>query len=347
MVALKFLAAGLAGDADLRARFSREVQVLQALDHPAIVRVLDSGEDDGVPWFAMSLVDGPSLRTRLAGGRCPCPRRAPSSRGCCPRWSTRTGAASSTATSSPPTCCWPPRAPSSPTSASPAGRGDGRAETRLTETAAILGTVPYMSPEQRAGAALDRRSDLFSVGVMLYEALTGSLPQGAFAPPSALRPGLTATLDAVVRAAAAAARDRFATAAEAARALDAALAPVRWPRRLALSAAAASVVAGVSGGGWWALRARAGRPSPRRWGRPCLRHLHRHQPAAADAREPPPARTGPASGVDDSPLRDAGVERLEAKDLDAKAFKAKAKLGKARLPGKPSPKSAPAQFFKK
>ena len=40
-------------------------------------------------------------------------------------------------------------------------------------------------------------------------------------------------------------------------------------------------------------------------------------------------------------------QRLEAKDLDAKAFKTKAKLGKARLPGKPSPKAAPAQFLKK
>ena len=60
--------------------------------------------------------------------------------------------------------------------------------TRLTETAAVLGTLPYMSPEQRRGGAVDRRSDLFSAGVMLYEAATGVLPQGAFAPPSRMNP---------------------------------------------------------------------------------------------------------------------------------------------------------------
>ena len=58
--------------------------------------------------------------------------------------------------------------------------------TRLTETAAVIGTLPYMSPEQRRGGAVDRRSDLFSTGVMLYEVSTGALPQGAFPPPSAL-----------------------------------------------------------------------------------------------------------------------------------------------------------------
>src|SRR5215216_3460322 len=57
--AIKFLAAGVAGDDELRARFEREVQVLRALEHPAIVRVSDSGELDGVPWFAMTLVEGP------------------------------------------------------------------------------------------------------------------------------------------------------------------------------------------------------------------------------------------------------------------------------------------------
>src|SRR5204862_516921 len=49
--------------------------------------------------------------------------------------------------------------------------------TRLTETAAVLGTLPYMSPEQRRGGAVDRRSDLFSAGVMLYEAATDDLPE--------------------------------------------------------------------------------------------------------------------------------------------------------------------------
>ena len=76
--------------------------------------------------------------------------------------------------------------------------GVGTGATRLTETAAILGTFPYMSPEQRAGADVDRRSDLFSVGVMLYESLVGAVPQGAFTPPSQSLPGIPYRIDNVV-----------------------------------------------------------------------------------------------------------------------------------------------------
>ena len=60
-------------------------------------------------------------------------------------------------------------------------------KTQLTRTDAILGTFPYMSPEQRAGRPVDARSDLYAVGVMLYEALAGERPEGAFpaaAPPA-------------------------------------------------------------------------------------------------------------------------------------------------------------------
>jgi serine/threonine protein kinase len=261
LVAVKFLAAGLAGDADLRARFLREVRVLQALAHPAIVRVLDSGEADGVPWFAMSLVAGPSLRTRLAEQPLtPTEARAVFARvlsalehahgqGVIHRdlkpGNVLLGPGGAVLADF--GIAWPGEALAAPM-------------TRLTETAAILGTLPYMSPEQRAGAALDRRSDLFSVGVMLYEALTGSLPQGAFAPPSQLRPGLTAKLDRVViRLLQPRAQDRFATAADAARALDAALAPTRRRTlRLAASTAGAVAALGLAALGGWS---RLDRPS--------------------------------------------------------------------------------------
>ena len=74
----------------------------------------------------------------------------------------------------------------------------GTMVTRLTETAAVLGTLPYMSPEQRRGGAIDRRSDLFSAGVMLYEAATGVVPQGAFAPPSHLNGAYGRAFDRIV-----------------------------------------------------------------------------------------------------------------------------------------------------
>src|SRR6202012_788965 len=83
------------------------------------------------------------------------------------------------------------------------------AETQITNTGVIVGTVSYMSPEQTRGHNLDRRSDIFSLGSLLYESITGQSPftgpsalsimhdiaTGTPAPPSTLQPGLPRTLD--------------------------------------------------------------------------------------------------------------------------------------------------------
>ena len=268
VAALKFLAAGLAGEPDIRARFSREVKLLEGLEHPAIVRVTASGEEDGVPWFAMTFIDGPSLRARLNRG----PLELPEVRAVFGRVLAALDHAHARGVVH--RDLKPANVLLAAEGAVVADFGIARmadalaaGRTQLTETAAVLGTVAYMSPEQRAGGALDHRSDLFSLGVMLYEALTGTLPQGAFSPPSALRAGLGGRLDTVVlRLLRPQPADRFASAADAGRALQGALSPVRWSRRLALAAGAASVAAGVSGGGWWALRARARAPVAKRGG---------------------------------------------------------------------------------
>ena len=67
-VALKFLSPALADNPDVVARFAREIDLLARLEHPAIVRVLAHGTEDGTPWFAMALVEGSDLRTRIAAG---------------------------------------------------------------------------------------------------------------------------------------------------------------------------------------------------------------------------------------------------------------------------------------
>ena len=198
-VALKFLSPALASEPDVVARFHREVKLLRSLEHPSIVRVIDHGDEAGVPWFAMELVDGPDLRARLAQG----PLGLEETGRVFGRLFEALAHAHSKGVIH--RDLKPANVLLAAEGAKLADFGIARPDpdalsnaTRLTETAAVLGTFPYMSPEQRAGAEVDRRSDLFSVGVLLYEALTGRLPQGAFAPPSRMNPALPARLDAVV-----------------------------------------------------------------------------------------------------------------------------------------------------
>jgi LSD1 subclass zinc finger protein len=247
VVAVKFLSAGLAGDPALVARFEREVKLLAGLEHPAIVRVLGHGENDGVPWFAMTLVEGPSLRARLEQGPLPLDE----ARAVFARVLAGLGHAHERGIIH--RDLKPANVLLAAEGAMLADFGVARldegffsAATRLTETAAVLGTVPYMSPEQRAGRPVDRRSDLFSVGVMIYEALTGVLPQGAFPPPSRLASGLPAKVDAVVlRLLQPRAEDRFASAGDTAVALATALAPRRSRRVAVLGVGASAALAAI------------------------------------------------------------------------------------------------------
>ena len=240
-VALKFLSDPLGADPDLRGRFAREVKVMRGLSHPGIVRVLADGETDGMPWFAMELLAGSDLGARIKRGRLGPTEIA---------------------------ALFPPlldalahahRANLVHRDLKPANvlldtrgaphladfgiaRPVGEAAlTRLTETSAVLGTLAYMAPEQRTGGDVDARADLFSVGVMLYEAVTGRVPLGAFPPASRAARGFSRAFDRVIERLLAPDPDgRFASAEDAKRALTAALRP---PRRLIVIAGGAALLA--------------------------------------------------------------------------------------------------------
>ena len=253
VVALKFLAPALADNPDVVARFAREVALLARLEHPAIVRVLAHGTHEGTPWFAMALVEGSDLRARIGRGplapdeiaavfgRLFAALAHAHDRGVVHR------------------DLKPANVLLGADGAQLADFGIARLEaemltgagammTRLTETAAVIGTLPYMSPEQRRGGAVDRRSDLFSAGVMLYEAATGALPQGAFPPPSHVNAAYRRGFDRIVmQLLQADPARRPAAATPVAAALSAALAPRRL-RPLTMAAAATTLLVALAGG---------------------------------------------------------------------------------------------------
>lgn len=126
----------------------------------------------------------------------------------------------------------------------------GQTLTSLTHSNLILGTLNYMSPEQRIDASkIDHRADVYALGVVTYELLTGSLPLGAFELPSELRPELNKGTDRALMAALRRDPDQRPTSVQQfARALELACKPSRAPRYAAIAVLCAAV---LGGGGWW------------------------------------------------------------------------------------------------
>ena len=184
-VAVKVLPKDVLRDSDGFARFVEEARAASALNHPGIVTVHDYGEEDGQPYLVMEIVEGESLRQRLARG--PLSSRevaalgaqvaealaAAHERGIVHRdlkpenvVVTEEGRAK--------ILDFGLARRSLPRSGKP---GD-TVETRLRETAPgfVVGTVDYMSPEQVRGDPVDGRSDVFALGAVLFELLSGSAP---------------------------------------------------------------------------------------------------------------------------------------------------------------------------
>ena len=182
-VAVKVLPRSTSRDPSRLARFDREARLLAALNHPGIGMIYGIEESAGDRLLVLELVPGPTLAERIAAGA-PC-RSAKRSRSASrsPRpWPTLTRAGSCTAISSPRTSSARPTAASRcSTSAWPrrsqqtgAGADQHTASFSDLETRehAVLGTPAYMSPEQARGREMDRRTDVWSFGCILYEMLT-------------------------------------------------------------------------------------------------------------------------------------------------------------------------------
>ena len=250
-LAVKFLSPSLAAEPELVARFGREVALLEKLDHAAIVKVRAHGASQGVPWFAMDLVDGPTLATRLMTG----PLGLSEAREVFPQLLDALAHAHSRGIVH--RDLKPANVLLAKDGARLADFGIARPDinsatrkTQLTRTDAIMGTFPYMSPEQRSGRPVDARSDLYSVGVMIYEALSGQRPEGAFPPLHQIRPEVPAAVDMVLtRLLQPDPAARYAKAEDARLALLAGLNPKNRHRRMVVAAAGAIGLAMAVGGG--------------------------------------------------------------------------------------------------
>ena len=229
-VALKFLHERFAQDAQFVERFRREAQAAAGLQHPNVVGVYDRGDTDGRHWIAMEYVEGAMLKDLIARGL---------SVGEAVEITRQvlTGAHFAHARGIVHRDLKPQNV-----MVDHEGRarvtdfGIARAGvSEITATGSVLGTAQYLSPEQAQGLDVTPASDIYSVGVMLYEALTGRVPFDADSPvavalkqvseqprpPSQLNPAVTPALNAVVlRALAKEPQNRFASAEEFLRALD-------------------------------------------------------------------------------------------------------------------------------
>lgn len=287
-VAIKVLPAEFANNAQLKIRFEREAKAISQISHPNICALHDVGQADGVEYLVLEFLEGETLGDRIARGPLPIAdvlrlgSQIASALACAHRAGivhrdlkpgnvmvTKTGAKLldfGLARS----------APAFATSL------DATQHKPLTQEGTILGTFQYMSPEQLAGEEVDARSDIFALGALLYEMLTGarafegksrtSIVAAVLAGPprsaSTLRPMTPPALEHVIAKCLERERDeRWQSAADVSSQLEWIAGPasgessavrVEKPRRratlLAASAIAAIVIFALIAGGFYAMR---------------------------------------------------------------------------------------------
>ncbi|KAA5836205.1 Stk1 family PASTA domain-containing Ser/Thr kinase [Saccharopolyspora hirsuta] len=215
-VAVKILRADLARDPTFQLRFRREAQNAAALNHPAIVAVYDTGETDSesgpLPYIVMEYVDGRTLRDIVKTEGPLAPRRAMevmADASAALDFSHRHGIVHRDVK---PANIMITRSGAVKVMDFGIARALADGQAAVTQTAAVIGTAQYLSPEQARGEAVDARSDVYASGCVLFELLTGEPPFTGDSPvavayqhvreeprkPSDVNATVPASLDAVV-----------------------------------------------------------------------------------------------------------------------------------------------------
>jgi serine/threonine-protein kinase len=172
--AVKVLAAELAQDSGFLHRFEREIEALSQLSHPNIVQFLEAGYEDGKYFYAMEYVQGQSFEELLQErGRLPWQEALDAALQICPALKHAHDRGVIHRDLKPPNLM---RTADGTVKLMDFGIAKVFASTHLTATGGVVGTAEYLSPEQAAGKPVTRRSDLYSLGVVLYTLITGRTP---------------------------------------------------------------------------------------------------------------------------------------------------------------------------
>ncbi|HEX9891878.1 MAG TPA: Stk1 family PASTA domain-containing Ser/Thr kinase [Actinomycetota bacterium] len=209
-VAVKVLAPQFARDGQFVERFRREAQASAGLNHPNIVSVFDTGSENGIHYIVMEFLEGRTLKQVIAEeGRLHPDRASEIAEGVAKALGAAHAQGLVHRDVKPGNIMLTPQGEVKVMDFGIARVTTGEA---LTQTATVLGTASYFSPEQAKGEAVDARSDIYAVGCVLYEMLTGRPPFSGDsavgvaykhvredAPlPSSLNPDVSRTMDAVI-----------------------------------------------------------------------------------------------------------------------------------------------------
>jgi serine/threonine-protein kinase len=173
-LALKVLHPHLAGDPEMRTRFRREAEAAARLQHPHVVPIVDYGVTAAVEYLVMPFLPGGSLADAAGGARPMAPEAAASAAAQAARgldYAHRRGVVHRDV--KPDNVLFDADGHAVVTDF---GIASARFHARLTATGRAMGTPHYMSPEQAMGRVLDGRSDVYALGVVLYEVLAGAPP---------------------------------------------------------------------------------------------------------------------------------------------------------------------------
>lgn len=202
-VAVKLLKHELAKDEQFIGRFEKEGAALATLRHPQIVSIVDRGKQNDTYYLVMEFVDGPSLREKMREPHFDSNQALVTMLLVARAIDYAHGRGVIHRDLKPENILFDEQAGSIPkvTDFGLAGLDEshGPLQRNLTQTHVSMGTASYMAPEQAVDAkSAGPRADLYSIGVMLYETLTGELPIGQFDPPSTKKPDLDKRLDAII-----------------------------------------------------------------------------------------------------------------------------------------------------